>query len=444
MNTIYSRRHIIKQGMSGLSALSLLGLVGCGATIASTPAPEPTAGTLHMVFWGSPTRDQLTRATFSEFHQQNPSYTIISQYYTFDAYFNKLDAMIAKNKAPDLIQMDMRYIARYVRKRQLLDLTELIYNQTIDLSDFDPLLLSSSKVNNTVYGIPLGGNYSAGIYNQDYLDKAGMPLPENLTWDTFSKYAAELTRAVGNNVYGSQDLSTDITHFELFIRQRGKEMYTRDGQINFTQDDAGDWFNYWSKMRATRACLPYSIQKNLDVSGTAQDNSVVLGKAVFMFSHSNLFESLQKAAPQRKLGITTPPAGEPGSSPGMYLKTSLALSIYANTNYQNAAVKYINFIINNPDAIRTLGIERGIPGSAKAVNLLRPRFTTIQKIVADYVANIPTTGKSSVKTVLDPPGASKVQDLLKSTANAIASGKSTVSAGAQSFYKGAKQVAPTG
>jgi multiple sugar transport system substrate-binding protein len=446
MSNIYPRRQIIKQGMSGLAALSLMGLASCSDSTTTTTATavEPAGGTLDMLFWGSATRNQLTRATFDEFHKQNPTYSITSQYTTFDVYFKKLDALIASGKTPDLIQMDMRYIAGYVRKRQLLDLTEVIYNQALDLSDFDPLLLSSSKVNNTVYGVPMGGNYQSGIYNKDYLEKAGMPLQENLTWDNFTNYAAELTNALGGNVYGSQDLSNDITSFELFVRQRGREMYTRDGQVNFTQDDAGDWFNYWSKMRDARACLPYSLQKNLDISGSAQDSSIVLGKTVFSFTLSNLFESFQKGAPQRKLGIMTPPTGGQGSSPGMYLKTSQALSIYTGTKYPETAVKYINFIINNSDAIKSLGIERGIPGSAKAINLLRPRLTAIQKTIGDYVASVPGTGRANVKTVLDPPGAAKVQDLLKSTYTEIASGNRSVTEGAQVFYTGAKKVAPTG
>jgi multiple sugar transport system substrate-binding protein len=442
----YSRREFLQQGLSGLTGLSLLGLAGCSSLNTAAAPMEPDSGTLRMVFWGSTTRDQLTKTTFTEFHKENPNYSITAPAKpdSFNVYFQDLDKLIAAGQTPDLIQMDMRYIAQYVRKRQLMDLTEVIYNQTLDLSDFDPLLLSSSKVNNTIYGVPLGGNYQSGIYNQDYLDKTGMPLQKDLTWDTFTVYAAELTRALGGGIYGTQDLSYDVTSFELFVRQRGKEMYTRDGQVNFTQDDAGDWFNYWSKMRNANACLPYSLQKNLDITGTAQDNSVVQGKAVFMFTLSNLLESYQKAAPQRRLGITTAIAGGPGSSPGMYLKTSQALSIAANTKYPKTAVNYINFIINHADAIRTLGIERGIPGSAKAVNLLRPSFTAVRKLMADYVANVPNTGLSSVKTVLDPPGAAKVQDLLRSTANDIASGKHQVSDGAQIFYTGAKKVAPTG
>src|SRR5579884_439279 len=113
MSTIYPRRQIIKQSLSGLAGLSLLGLAGCGATM--TTAVEPDAGMLNMMFWGSATRDQLTRATFDEFHQRNQTYKITSQYFTFDVYFKKLDALIASGKAPDLIQMDMRYIAQYVR-----------------------------------------------------------------------------------------------------------------------------------------------------------------------------------------------------------------------------------------------------------------------------------------------------------------------------------------
>src|SRR5579884_1586941 len=280
MSDTYPRRQIIKQGLSGLAGLSLLGLAGCssdtGLTNLTNTVSEPTAGNLYMIFWGSATRDQLTRATFQQFHQQNPNFTITSNYYTFTDYFNKLDGLIAKGNTPDLIQMDMRFIAQYVRKRQLLDLTEIIYNQSIDLSDFDPLLLNSSKVNNTIYGIPLGGNYQSAIYNAELVEKAGIgEPPAEFSWDTYAAYVTELTKALGETAYGSEDLSTDPTTFELWIRRTGKEMYTRDGQVNFTQEDVGDWFNYWSNLRKTGGCLPWSIQKNMDVSGTPTDSSVV-------------------------------------------------------------------------------------------------------------------------------------------------------------------------
>jgi multiple sugar transport system substrate-binding protein len=124
----------------------------------------------------------------------------------------------------------------------------------------------------------------------------------------------------------------------------------------------------------------------------------------------------------------------------MYLKTSQLLSIYADTKYPQTAIKYSNFIINDSNAIKTLGIERGIPGSAKGLSLLRPKMTDIQLKVVDYIARVSASNLTSVKTVLDPPGASKVQDLLKSVGNEVAAGSRTVSDGAQALYTGAKKV----
>jgi len=447
MDNTYQRRQIIKQGLSGLAGLSLFGLAGCTSstsmnTLTNPVSAQPASGQLHMLFWGSTTRDKLTRATFDQFHQQNPNFTITSKYYAFIDYFNKLDALIASGNTPDLIQMDMRYIAQYVRRKQLLDLTEIIYNQTIDLSDFDPLLLTSCKVNNTVYGVPMGGNYQTAFYNTELVDRAGIGQPPaTLTWDTLANYATNLTKALGGTAYGTVDMSTDITLFELWVRHRGKEMYTRDGQINFTQQDAGDWFNYWSNLRDVHGCLPWSLQKGMDVSGSPPDSSIVKGRAVMWFSLSNLYEAFQIAAhalsPTRTLAIMPPPAG----GLGLYLKTSQLLSIAATTKYPQTAIKYTNFILNDAGAIKKLGIERGIPGSAKALSLLQPQLTHFQRTIANYVTTVSSSGQTGVKTVLDPPGASKVQDLLRSVANDIAAGNHSVSEGAQLFYTQAKKVA---
>jgi multiple sugar transport system substrate-binding protein len=402
-----------------------------GTTQVNAISAQPKSGTLQMLFWGSATRDKLTKATLDLYHKANPGFTITSQYYGFTDYFTKLNALITSDQAPDLIQMDMRYVAQYVRKRQLLDLTELIYNQTIDLSDYDPQLLNSSKVNNTVYGIPLGGNYQGTFYDVTQIDKAGIGAPPaDLTWDTYATYANELTQALGGKVYGSMDASGDITTFELWIRQRGKDVYDRDGKINFSQTDAGDWFNYWATMRKAGGCPPLSVQKGLDVTGAPDNSTIVQGKTVFITTLSNLFDAYQTAS-KHQLSMIMPPTGK---TPGMYLKASMLLSIYSGTKYPLTSANYANFILNNADAIKALSIERGIPGSAEAQTLLTPLLSSTDQAIIAYMNTVQRSSNARTKDVLDPPAAGDVSTLLRNTSYAISGGTASVSEGAQMFY----------
>ena len=425
----YSRRQMIALGLG-----AALGLAGCD-TSATTAMPSAAPTTLSMVFWGSTTRDKLTKQAIGLFHQANPNVTITSQVISdFIVYWTKLNGMIASGKIPDLIQMDMRYVAQYVRERILLDLTPFIYNQTIDLSDFDPLLLDSSKVNNGIYGIPLGGNYQAYIYDKTAIQQTNIgPLPAIVTWDTFREYTTELTKALGNGIYGTMDQSGEITAFEVWIRQRDKELYDQNGKINFDLADVGDWYSYWDIMRKANACLPMSIQSKMDLTGTPIDSSLIKKKTVFVTFYSNVLQPFQ-AATTHTLGMTPLPIGP---TPGMYLKTSQMLSIATTTKDSTDCARFASFLINNAGGVKALGLERGVPGSIKGRALLNPHLDTTQQAIMAYINLVSNSGITRPREVLDPPGAGQVAILLRKVAHDIGFGKVSVSDGAKEFYTSA-------
>jgi len=167
---------------------------------------------------------------------------------------------------------------------------------------------------------------------------------------------------------------------------------------------------------------------------------MIKGKTVFLTTYSNLFEAFQQAT-THQLGLTLPPTGGNGASPGMYLKASQLLSIYASTKYPLTSANYTNFILNNVDAIKALGIERGIPGSAKALAMLRPSLKPASINIVDYMSLAQKSGNMRPKEVLDPPGAGQIADLLRTVSYDISGGKLSVSDGAKSFYTQAKKIA---
>ena len=434
MNTRYSRRQVM--GM-GLGSLALLGLAGC-APSSSTPSGvnQNAAAALKMFFWGSATRNTLTNGAIKLFHQSYPSVTVSSQYSGNNVYYAKLDSQIAQGQAPDLIQMDMRYVSGYVRQGVLLELSQLIYDQTINLTDFDANQIISSKVNNGIYGVSLGSNYQCMFYDQTRLLKVGFAPPTpTMSWETFSNYLVELSDALDDGSYGSSDNSGNYDNFEIWIRQRGKELYTVEGSLGFELADVAEWFNYWDVLRKAGGCPPAHIQAALDLTGTPVDSSVVKGVVVFSHIFSNQYVAYQ-AATTHPLVLSVYPAA---MTPGMYIKVSQMLSIAADTKYQTDAAEFVSFLVTNPDAVKTLGFERGVPASAAALAYLKPSFTPAEQTIVSFMDYVSTSGVARSKVVLDPPGAAKVTTSLTQVANQVAAGSLSVSAGAQAFYTQAQK-----
>src|SRR6185437_11294138 len=157
---LYTRRQAVRLGLGSLGSLALLDLAACGG---STTAAS--GETLQMSFWGNASRNKLTRKAIQAFQQKHTNITINSWYVDFTVYFNKLNTQIAGGSAPDLIQMDMSYLAEFDKNHLLLDLTPYINDKTIDLSKFDAGLMKSSEDNGVPYGIALGGNYECMAYD---------------------------------------------------------------------------------------------------------------------------------------------------------------------------------------------------------------------------------------------------------------------------------------
>lgn len=423
----YTRRQFCQIGLGSLAGLTLFDLAGCGSTTGAT-ANE----TLQLSFWGPASRNKLTQAAIKAFHQERSNITIHSWFADFSVYFNQLNTQIASGSIPDLIQMDMSYVAQYVNEHELLDLTSFVNDKTIDLSDFDQGMLKNSEDNGVLFGISLGGNYECMIYDTTLIQQAGVGTPPtSWAWDEFATYAASISRALkSKGIYGSPDASGAVDVFEIWIRQRGKELWTTDGKVAFTADDIASWFNFWDGMRKSGACASAQIQATVTGSGPSA-SLLAQGKAAFATGHSNQFSSYQ-ALTKHPLVLQTVPTG---ANPGNYQKPSMLMSIAAKSKHAKDAAAFINFLITDPKGVTAIGLDRGIPGSARARAALEPTLKAVDKAVLAYANLVANNGSTSPRTVLDPSGAGKFSTELMNVSQAVAFGKQSIAAGANDLYQ---------
>lgn len=430
---LYTRRQAVQFGLSGIGSLALLDLAtACGSSGGAAASQE----SLQLSFWGNASRNKLTQNAIKAFQQEHTNISINSWYVDFTLYFNKLNTQIAGGSAPDLIQMDMSFVAQFDKEHLLLDLTPYIKDKTINLSNFDQSMMKSSEDHNVPYGISLGGNYECMAYDTVLIHQAGVAAPAtNMTWAEFGAYTKDLSRALASQkIVGVVDASGYMDLFEIWVRQRGKELWTPDAKLNFTVDDAASWFSYWSGLRSSGACA--SAEEQAAVTGSGAATSLLTkGKAVFDVTHSNQFVGFQTLT-QHTLAFQQIPTG-PG--PGIYLKPSMLLSIAASSKHAKSSAAFINFLINDPAGIKAIVLDRGVPGNSTSQAVLEPVLSTSDKAMLAYVDQVGKSGLTSPKLVLDPPGAGKIITALGTVAQQVSFGKLSITAGAQALVQQAQQ-----
>ena len=139
------------------------------------PLSFAQAGTrLRCFWWGNPDRDKRTRALL-EAYAKKTGMSIAAESLGWGDYWTKLGTQVAGGNAPDLIQMDYRYLFEYARRDTLLPLDALL-----PLPDFSPGDRNGGKVDGKLYGVNLGSNSKAMVY--DVWTCSPRRAPSRSTW----------------------------------------------------------------------------------------------------------------------------------------------------------------------------------------------------------------------------------------------------------------------
>ncbi len=85
-------------------------------------------------WWGNPERDRRTKTALDAYAQKT-GIQIAAELLGWGDYWTKLGTQTAGGNAPDLIQMDYRYIFEYARRDTLLAL-EKVMPSPLNLKDF--------------------------------------------------------------------------------------------------------------------------------------------------------------------------------------------------------------------------------------------------------------------------------------------------------------------
>jgi multiple sugar transport system substrate-binding protein len=384
---------------------------------------------LRLFWWGNPERDKRTFQVVDVYKQKNADVQVDAEAIGWTDYWPKMATQAAGRNMADVVQMDYRYLYEYARRRQLEPLDEHM-GKGLDLSRFDPKFLDSGRFQGKLYAVPWTVNSFACYYDTVRLKEFGVTMPDwRWTWDDLRTVAREIKKKAPEGYAAVADKGIWEPMLEFFLRQRGKALYTEEGQLAFTQEDITDYFGLWDSLRQ-EGLVPAADVTTRDIGGL--DAMPLTGrKAAIDFAHSNQIIGLQALVPN-ELGVTMLP-NLAGGRPGQYLKPSMLISVSQTSQNKEAAIALTGFLAYDLDAAAVLGVERGVPGDQRAREFLLDKVNPVERKMIDYLDVV----ADNVSPLPPPPpkGAGEVETLLRRFYPELAFGRMDVKEGSERFFK---------
>ncbi|WP_328647858.1 extracellular solute-binding protein [Amycolatopsis sp. NBC_00348] len=400
----------------GFGAVAAIALLLTGSAACGSDSGGGGDVSITFAWWGSDGRANLTKQAVELFQKKNPTIKVQTSFAAYAAYWEKLATQTAGGKPPDVLNVDTRYLAEYGGRSVLADLNQGA-GKAVSLADVNPELAATGVYQGKRYAVPWAQNTPAMLYDPAAFTAAGADPAKGLTWDQYAEATAKVGAASGFAARGVTDFGILDTPLEIWLRQQGKQFYTPDGKLGFT---AGDLRGYWqlaSRFRDTKAASPADVTASYNTSPEQSP----LGKKLTSseFAYDNLLPAYRKAN-GKNLNVAPYPTGANGDL-GQYRRPSMFLSVSARSQQQEAAAKLVDFFVNDADAAKILGTDRGLAPNLKIRAQLAAGATGDDKTLYAYEAALEP--KLGAAPPVPPKGAGAIQKLLQRTYEEIAFGR---------------------
>ncbi|GAA3408889.1 ABC transporter substrate-binding protein [Streptosporangium vulgare] len=410
--------------MKRILAATAITLIAVSATACGSDDSGESSGKTKVVFsyWGSDARQKLTESAIAAFEKKNPTIDIEGDFSDWDSYYEKLATKTAAGDAPDVMSIEIRGLAEYSGRATLADL-----NGKVNTADLDQDVLKAGQVDGKQYAIPTGVNTFPMIVNKAAVEKAGLKVPDDTTWtwDEYIGLAQQVTQKGDGKVWGTE-YNENPAFLQLFAAQRGEQFY-KDGKIGLSEQTIKEWWALLQKIISTKAGPDAALMLE---TGTKVDQALLATNAsAFGSWWSNQLTALSKGSGQ-ELDLLRMPKAEGATTAGMFLQPAMYYTISSKTQQADAAQKFVDFLVNDPEAGAILLSDRGLPTNAKVVAAIKDKLTPTDQKVLAFIDSI----RSELSPISIPPkGAMEMEDILKRATDSVLFNKTSADEAARAF-----------
>ncbi|NLF48522.1 MAG: carbohydrate ABC transporter substrate-binding protein [Acholeplasmataceae bacterium] len=356
--------------------------IGCDSSTTSFNSSIPTISSEDVTFsfswWGTTDRNVATYQAIELFESKYPQYKISGDQSTWDGYQTTLYNRLERNREADIFQVNYNWLYSMYGEYYFLDLSEL----GIDFSHYPEMEHDPLTINGKILGLSLSETGYIFYMNKAVYEEAGITeMPT--TWDELIQAGQTIGGASGGSKYAIGRLDAQqvsILMFSYLSQKYGKNLISSNNKLNFSREELEEGFAFINTLRSNNVLIPNNTN-DTHTNGPTNPNWVIYQNYGGILQWNTAVSEYENELPDTSnlvtLGMFQQNEGE---ELGMYKKVSMALAVskrVENDPAKQQAIKtFIEFITTDPEAIRILGVDRGVPSHDTAYNTLLNSTTT--------------------------------------------------------------------
>ena len=364
------KKKTLKKILSVICMCSLaVSLTACGAGKDNPETEDSGSGdevTLRFSWWGGDSRHQATLDVIELYESKHPGIKIEAEYGGADGYKDKRMTEMAGKNAPDIMQIDAPWL--YEMQTQFdafADLSE--FADVLDMSGFDEEFISSQcSLDGTVYGLPTGINGTYMLMNTAILEAAGVDPAQEWTWDSLLEDGAKVHASDPEAYFLNLDQHSLTYHvLRPYIKQlTGNQFMNDDYTIGFTEEQLAEGLTYIKQLFDEGVMEPAS--ESFMYIDAFYDNPIWANNKVGADIDWTSSLSARMAGFADTAAVTKVPQMENAKDTGILVRPAQIMCISNTSEHQKEAAEFIDFFLNDEEAIAILKLERSVPATEAA------------------------------------------------------------------------------
>jgi multiple sugar transport system substrate-binding protein len=390
---------------------------------------------IRAAWWGDTIRHELYNNIVDEFQKVNPDVLVIREPTSWNDYWDKLSVQAAGGNAPDFIGMHPQYAADYIPRGVCEPLDSYIADRTLSTDGWSQGTIDTGKFDGKVYMMAMGVTFSSAFVNTGIFKELGVTPPAfDWTWDDVRRIGLQVRTAFDRQGKRTSwllnDISTNLNSWRYFVRQHGREVYDARGNISFQISDAEEWFTMFKEFRDL-GIIPDAATATEYFNATLEDSLFSRDKILVLWIPINQYKLYCTTFPNKEVSFIRM-ATAPGRPAGEWPEGAhFAVNARSTPEKKRAAVRLMNFWLNDERSLKIYGLDQGVPGNLKVGEVIIPTLDQYQLKIVEFVNTLSGIG---TPTIYPPTGASEIDALFRNFAEQVQFNRKTPAAAAKEFY----------